>query len=363
MQSMSAGEQALFIKKLGLSPELLSYLRNTTSEIQRLKDQARRDGLIFSGNDIANALAFKQQLNQISAAYDGMLLKGQAWLGQSETLMASVDQLNQIVTYGLDSTTVGSILAFNHGGSQANLLRQASSDEKFKETLSWKEKLDLKFSYASEDLIEKLNAYYKPVWHAERLGNDLKQAMVPTSASVINPLEQALGGTPEQVRLSQLEVLHNLPQGLLDKVWSAESARGKKMFSSAGAEGHFQFMPATGRDYGLNSQADRMDFTKSSDAAARYLADLLKMFEGDVRKAVAAYNWGPTRVKNLGLEYAPPETRGYLQTIMPGLPLHYPQRSDDVSGRERQTIHINSQEDSIFSHGKNFSVGGSDAEY
>lgn len=173
MQSLPAGQQALFANKLGLSPELLSYLRNTTSEVQRLKDQARRDGLIFSDKDLQNALAFKQQLNQIGAAYDGMLLRGQAWLGQSETLAASVDQIKQVMTNGLDSTAVGSILTFNRGGKQADIIRNAQGDDKFKDTLSWKEKLDLKLGYASEDLIKKLDGYYKPVWRADRLKGDL----------------------------------------------------------------------------------------------------------------------------------------------------------------------------------------------
>lgn len=173
MQSLPAGQQALFANKLGLSPELLSYLRNTTSEVQRLKDQARRDGLIFSDKDLQNALAFKQQLNQIGAAYDGMLLKGQAWLGQSETLAASVDQIKQVMSNGLDSTAVGSILTFNRGGKQADIIRNAQGDDKFKDTLSWKEKLDLKLGYASEDLIKKLDGYYKPVWRADRLKGDL----------------------------------------------------------------------------------------------------------------------------------------------------------------------------------------------
>ncbi|MEL5408766.1 hypothetical protein [Serratia nevei] len=175
MQSLPAGQQALFANKLGLSPDLLSYLRNTTSEVQRLKDQARRDGLIFTEKDLQNALAFKQQLNQIGAAYDGMLMKGQAWLGQSETLAASVDQIKQVVTNGLDSTAIGSILTFNSGGKQADVLRQAQGDEKFKDTLSWKEKLDLKLGYASEDLIKKLNGYYKPVWRADQLRADTEK--------------------------------------------------------------------------------------------------------------------------------------------------------------------------------------------
>lgn len=177
MQTLSPGLQALFGNKLNLSPELLSYLRNTTSEVQRLKDQARRDGLIWSGKDLQNAAAFRQQLNQIGAAYDGMLLKGQAWLGQSETLRQSVDQINQIMSHGLDSATVGAIFTLNSGGKQADLLRNAKDDEKFKDTLSWKEKLDLNIGYASEDLVKKLNNYYKPVWRADQLKDDMEKSL------------------------------------------------------------------------------------------------------------------------------------------------------------------------------------------
>lgn len=183
MQSLPAGQQALFANKLGLSPELLSYLRNTTSEVQRLKDQARRDGLIFSDKDLQNALAFKQQLNQIGAAYDGMLLKGQAWLGQSETLAASVDQIKQVMSNGVDSAAVGSILTFNRGGQQADIIRKAQGDDKFKDTLSWKEKLDLKLGYASEELIKKLDGYYKPVWRADRLKGDMEKAIGPQAGN------------------------------------------------------------------------------------------------------------------------------------------------------------------------------------
>ncbi len=336
MQSLPAGQQALFANKLGLSPDLLSYLRNTTSEVQRLKDQARRDGLIFSDKDLQNALAFKQQLNQIGASYDGVLLKAQAWLGQSDMMKADVEQISQAMKHGLDSTTIGTILTFNSGGKQADLLRQAQGDEKFKETLSWDEKLDLKFSYASEDLIKKLNNYYKPAWRAEKVGkqlqSDLEQVVYPTPQNVINPIEQAMGNTPEHEHLSQLEAKNNLPPGLLDRVWNAESSRGKKLFSSAGAEGPFQFMPATGRDYGLKNRDERLDFHKSSDAAARYLSDLLKRFDGDVSKAVAAYNWGPNRVSDKGLARAPRETRDYLQKIMPGLPMFYPQGESSDTG-------------------------------
>ena len=55
---------------------------------------------------------------------------------------------------------------------------------------------------------------------------------------------------------ASLEQQHGLPAGLLDAVWATESSRGKRMLSPAGAQGHFQFMPATAKQYGLTDAND-----------------------------------------------------------------------------------------------------------
>ncbi|ULF51018.1 lytic transglycosylase domain-containing protein [Serratia marcescens] len=323
MQSLPAGQQALFANKLGLSPELLSYLRNTTSEVQRLKDQARRDGLIFSDKDIQNALAFRQQLNQISATWDGLSLRMQAGLGSGMRSYSTPEISGALESYNLHNKDSES--SFYHGDQQQDIFHRARRDESFKKNLTILEGVQLALGKPGESLQRKLDEKFLAVWKAQQFRNDIDNLYVQPPQNVINPIDQALGNTPEQQRLSQLEIQNNLPSGLLDRVWNAESSRGKKLFSSAGAEGPFQFMPATGRDYGLNNRTDRLDFNKSSDAAARYLSDLLKQFDGDVSKAVAAYNWGPKRVKDIGLDGAPSETRNYLQRIMPGLPMFYPQ--------------------------------------
>ena len=77
-----------------------------------------------------------------------------------------------------------------------------------------------------------------------------------------------------------------------------ESALNPKAVSRVGAAGLWQFMPATGKQYGLklNSLVDeRRDPLKSSDAAARYLRDLFKIF-GDWNLVIAAYNCGPENI-------------------------------------------------------------------
>ena len=105
-----------------------------------------------------------------------------------------------------------------------------------------------------------------------------------------------------------------------------ESALNPHAHSHMGAAGLWQFMPATGKRYGLevNSLVDeRMDPIRSTEAACRFLTDLYKIF-GDWNLVIAAYNCGPGNV-NKAIHRAggkrdfwsiypflPRETRGYL---------------------------------------------------
>lgn len=112
--------------------------------------------------------------------------------------------------------------------------------------------------------------------------------------------------------MTELEAQYGLPLGLLDRIWAQESGRGKNMVSSAGAEGHFQFMPKTAKEYGLK---DPYDFADSADAAARKMRDLLRQYGGDLQMATAAYNFGQGNLARTGLGGVPAETRNYVARV------------------------------------------------
>ncbi|MEO1515908.1 MAG: transglycosylase SLT domain-containing protein [Bacteroidota bacterium] len=108
-----------------------------------------------------------------------------------------------------------------------------------------------------------------------------------------------------------------------------ESALNPRAISRSGAAGLWQFMPPTGREYGLkiNSLVDeRKDPTKSTKAALTYLSRLYNKY-GDWSLVLAAYNGGPGRVnraikrgrsKNFWRirRYLPAETRAYVPAFI-----------------------------------------------
>jgi len=80
-----------------------------------------------------------------------------------------------------------------------------------------------------------------------------------------------------------------------------ESAYYPFAYSHGTAAGMWQFIPSTGKLYGLEQDwwyAPRRDVLASTKAAVKYLKNLNEFFEGDWLLAIAAYNAGPGRVQN-----------------------------------------------------------------
>jgi len=107
---------------------------------------------------------------------------------------------------------------------------------------------------------------------------------------------------------------HGVDAALVHAVITAESAYDPNAVSRKGASGLMQLMPATARRYGVR---DVFDPRENVLGGVRYLKDLLAMFDGDVKLALAGYNAGENAVIRAGRRVPPyAETQGYVPKVI-----------------------------------------------
>lgn len=107
---------------------------------------------------------------------------------------------------------------------------------------------------------------------------------------------------------------HGISDALLHAVIEAESNYNPNAVSPKGAVGLMQLMPTTARQYGVTNSRDPI---ANVAAGARYLKDLLAMFNNDLTMAVAAYNAGPQSVIRSGNAIPPfRETQRYVPKVL-----------------------------------------------
>ncbi|HUR67097.1 MAG TPA: lytic transglycosylase domain-containing protein [Chitinophagaceae bacterium] len=104
-------------------------------------------------------------------------------------------------------------------------------------------------------------------------------------------------GEPYFNLMDQVLLQHGIPKEM-KYLAVIESGLRADALSRVGALGPWNFMPATARNYGLivnNYRDERVDYFKSTHAAAKMLTDLYAQFN-DWLLVVAAYNGGPGNV-------------------------------------------------------------------
>jgi soluble lytic murein transglycosylase-like protein len=135
-------------------------------------------------------------------------------------------------------------------------------------------------------------------------------ADIPDAAITLSSTPQA----PDAWRASLLAAADRYrvsPDLLAALVWQ-ESRWHPAALSPKGAVGLAQLMPATARSLAV----DPRDPAANLDAGARYLRQMLDLFDGDVERALAAYNAGPGRVIRAGGIPRIAETQAYVSNIL-----------------------------------------------
>lgn len=162
---------------------------------------------------------------------------------------------------------------------------------------------------------------------------DLGSGSNDWSTGGISSADKALGYTRHALTmpsdpagyLASIEKQRGLPPGTLSGMWQVESKSGKNLVgpllrNGDQAIGDLQFTSGTWNDWG--NGGDRFNFKDQAGAAGRYMQFLMKKYGGDIRKALAAYNWGPGNLdkdiaKN-GSQWEsnlPAEPRNYIAQI------------------------------------------------
>lgn len=136
---------------------------------------------------------------------------------------------------------------------------------------------------------------------------------------VANPEEHAVG-VPEvyRAKVHELAAKYDLSPSLIEAMVWQESRWRHDAVSPVGAQGLAQLMPGTARDLGV----DPRDPFANLEGGARYLRAQLDRFDGDLEKALAAYNAGPGRVERAGGIPRIRETQNYVAAIMGRLADH-----------------------------------------
>lgn len=146
----------------------------------------------------------------------------------------------------------------------------------------------------------------------------LEATVVPEYA-VADTVRHAEGVPPAYAaKIAELAARFDLSPALLEALVWQESRWQASAVSPAGARGLAQLMPGTARELGVNPD----DPFANLEGGARYLREQLDRFDGDLEKALAAYNAGPGRVISAGGIPRIRETQTYVASVMGRLSNH-----------------------------------------
>jgi soluble lytic murein transglycosylase-like protein len=139
-----------------------------------------------------------------------------------------------------------------------------------------------------------------------------KTAAAATATQFATPRAQQLPKAELERIVQETASRHHVDLELVRAVIAAESGWRPDAVSRAGALGLMQLVPGTAGDMGVTNAFDP---AQNVNGGVKYLRMLLERYNGDLDKALAAYNAGPTAVDRANGVPNYPETRAYVQKV------------------------------------------------
>jgi soluble lytic murein transglycosylase-like protein len=115
-----------------------------------------------------------------------------------------------------------------------------------------------------------------------------------------------------QAEISAAAREHGVDEAVVRAIIHAESAFNPNALSRVGAQGLMQLMPATARRFGVS---DAFDAAQNISGGVKYLAWLLKRFNGNLTLAAAGYNAGEGAVDKYNGVPPYSETQRYVLRV------------------------------------------------
>jgi soluble lytic murein transglycosylase-like protein len=145
----------------------------------------------------------------------------------------------------------------------------------------------------------------------------------PSIQPVKQPVKRKTSSLIQRIRLDYIEAYieeaatkERLEPALLRAVIRVESNFNHKATSRVGAKGLMQIMPLTAAELGNKKALDHKNPRANILAGSHYLRRMINDFQGDLTKAIAAYNAGPNAVRKFKGIPPYPETQAYVKKVL-----------------------------------------------
>lgn len=146
---------------------------------------------------------------------------------------------------------------------------------------------------------------------AQSSTNRPANARATTTGTQRSQVTQSSGGYEPIIKKASQR--YGVDADLIRSVIKVESGFNPKAISPAGAMGMMQLMPATAKQLGVKNPFNAEENIMGGTA---YLGRLLERYDGNIRSALAAYNWGPGNLERKSASAMPGETRNYITRVI-----------------------------------------------
>ncbi|MGC6028800.1 hypothetical protein [Enterobacter kobei] len=194
--TLSAQKQRTVADALGLSPEMLTLLRQGL-RYKQLMAESDKYGLTMTDQQIEKLSDINTQYSELDARLDGMWRKLNIMGGIANRITlfdhsdAAIKSVADSQKYDKDDDA-----HFYHGSREQDILHRARRDADFKKSLSFREGIELAEGKPGKTLQAKLDAKYLTLWRAQALQSDLNTIYHPVSDEHLAPVNNNMYDQP-----------------------------------------------------------------------------------------------------------------------------------------------------------------------